>query len=151
MFTYLTERRLLSFTLYSVLITWALIASFLAIKSSLKKPLVIGIDETLGARVINSTSDLLLSQEPLLLLKEYIENTYNYDEVSFSRKMDQAIRLLSLDLYNQKKAELLALKKRLKTTKLSQSARILDLRKKSEHEYLVNLKLTVKSKAKKSP
>ena len=127
-----------------VLLAWAILASYFALRNE-SKTILIGIDES-GSRIISETSDRILKSELKNFLKSFLENYYNYDEKNYSAQMGFAADYMSKDLWENQKPKLIEIKSKLEKVPLSQTSEIesLDLIDQNKVEGILILK--VKSK-----
>lgn len=105
------------------LFIWAMISSIFAIRNQ-KETLVIGIDPTGFARLIESRNDRYIQEELKSFLKEYISRAFTYNEKNYSEQISKSADLMSNKLWEEKRSQLIGLGEKLKNETLEQTAKI---------------------------
>lgn len=131
--------------LISCLLVWAIISTYFALRNQ-RETLLVGIEPSGFARLITDRDDRYIQEELKSFLKEYIARSYNYNEKSYSDQVGKAADLMSPDLWDSKRSELVNFAKRLEKETLSQTARIvsLDLLGEGQVEGLIDVEVIQK-------
>lgn len=130
--------------LITVLGSWAVFASFFALKNN-SQTILIGIDDS-GSRLITETNDRILQNELKNFIKYFVEKFYIYDDKTFADQISLASDLMSSELWDIQKPKLITIKEKLEKMPLVQLAEIESLDKIDNDRIEGLLGLTIKSK-----
>jgi hypothetical protein len=138
----LIRNEITHWALVVALLLWALTASLYSF-SKKDQLILIALDEN-GTHLITKADDRLLQLELKNFIQNFISTFYDYDEKSFSEKMNKATDLMSEPLWLSQKENIQKIQKNLQENPLSQTPEIesLDLIGDSKIEALVGLKVT---------
>jgi len=132
----------------SLLILYAAVATVLLFRLD-GEPTVIGIDQY-GTRIVTSHTDPILKREKILLVRNFAEALYNFNEINFDERASSIGDWMSDDLWKQKQSEYKTLSDRLKTEPITQTGRVLDIREIDELEFEVDMDLETMSRLRRS-
>lgn len=102
---HLTQSKAKEWILISVLI-FSLIVTAIYAFSKKSEMLLIGIDQN-GTRVITQEEDPIFKTEIINFIRTFVSLSYNFDQDTFTENAGKYSELLSLDLWNQKKSDVL--------------------------------------------
>lgn len=98
---YLTQSKVKEWILISVLI-FSLVITFIYALSKKSETTLIAIDQN-GTRVITTEDDPIFKTEIINFLRTFVSLSYNFDQDTFAENAGKYSDLLSLELWNQKK------------------------------------------------
>lgn len=117
-------------------IEWLLIAALafcLAITaiyafSKKSETLIIAIDQN-GTRIVTEKDDPIYKVEVMNFIRTFVSLSYNWDQETFTENAGKYSELMSLDLWNQKKSEILRVADELKKEPMQASTMITKITK----------------------
>lgn len=102
---YLAQKHIKEWLLIITLLFALVITSIYAF-SKKSEMLLIGIDQN-GTRVITQEEDPIFKTEIINFIRTFVSLSYNFDQDTFTENAGKYSELLSLDLWNQKKSDVL--------------------------------------------
>lgn len=102
---HLAQRHVKEWILISVLIFSLIITAIYAF-SKKSETLIIGIDQN-GTRIVTEQEDPIFKTEVINFIRSFVSLSYNFDQETFTENAGKYSELLSLDLWNGKKNDIL--------------------------------------------
>lgn len=112
---------------------------------STKKPTIIAIDLN-GTRLVSSEADPIFKTEATAFIKKYLFNIYNFNSNNFMQRIGYATSLMSEDLWNKKRSEVLDLKAKVERDEISLSGEIQKLTLDESGQYHALIEVIEKSR-----
>lgn len=101
----LAQSKMKEWILISVLIFSLIITTIYAF-SKKSEMLIIGIDQN-GTRIVTHEDDPIFKTEVVNFIRAFVSLSYNFDQETFTENAGKYSELLSLELWNQKKSDVI--------------------------------------------
>lgn len=110
-----------------------------------KTPLIFAIDGN-GTRIVNDLADPIFKTEALAFIQTFIFNTYNFSPDSFLKRIGFVTTVMSDDLWNKKKQNILDLKDKIERDQIKVSGTLVKLTKDDEGVFHAFVSVTEQSR-----
>lgn len=142
-----TLKRNFEFIMFVSIFVMFIVAIVFNIKSISKSgsPTIIAIDAN-GTRVVTSEQDPIYKTEALKFLQKFLVSVYNFDSLSFVKQIGYATNVMSDELWEKRKNEILELQERVERDHISLSGKIQKLTVDENGNYFALINVTEQSR-----
>lgn len=131
-------KRNLQFILFLATAVISSVSLVVSIRTNSKNhmPVLIAIDQN-GTRIVKEVDDPIFTTEAMSFIQRFVGSIYNFDSISFMKKVGVATSLMSEKLWKEKRSSILDLKTRVEKDEISVSGRITKITKDGNTYYLL--------------